>query len=74
MGRRNKQMLTLTTKKTHNRTEFFDTDGLHVATITEQAKPRGKSPGLYQWVTRFTGNHVGYFEDAEDEIRTELER
>lgn len=74
MGQCKKQMLELTTKRIHNRTEFFDEDGLHVATITEQAKPRGKEPGLYQWVTRFNGNHVGYFEDAEDEIRTELDK
>lgn len=67
-------------EKKGNRILFFDLDedGLHVATIVEQAKPRrdGKRliEGCYQWLTAHNGGHCGFFEDAEDEVNTELDR
>jgi hypothetical protein len=73
-------MVNLRTEQKGNRTMFFDTDegDLHVATIVEQGKPKREKGklvgGCYQWVTAHNGGHCEFFEDAEDEIREELER
>lgn len=73
-------MVNLKTERRGNRTLFFDLDedGLHVATIVEQAKPKREKKtivgGCYQWLTAHNGGHCEFFEDAEDEIRTELDR
>ena len=73
--------LTAQKKKNGNRTTYHDADegGLHVATIIEQGKPskddRGRVvEGCYQWFTAHNGGHCGFFDDAEDEIRMELDK
>ena len=66
--------MNLDVRKDGRRTELYDEDGLHVATIVEQEAAKGKKEGLYAWYTKHNGDHCETFQAAYLAIVKELER
>ena len=65
--------MNLNTTTRGNRTLLFEED-LHVATIVEQQRPKGRESGLYMWYVAFNGGRASSRAEAEQAIREELTR